>query len=108
MKVPLLRRDFIFEEYQIEESKILGADAIHLVAALEPERLGALQRWRFHKSPRRGCRGPFWKPTSSEHSRPRPRSFASSAETLIPGSPSFEKALAVLKKVPEKPMPPNG
>ena len=40
---PLIRRDFIFEEYQIEESKILGADAIYLSAAmLEPDRLAAL------------------------------------------------------------------
>ena len=42
-KCPLIRRDFIFEEYQIEESKILGADAVILTAALlEPERLKAL------------------------------------------------------------------
>jgi indole-3-glycerol phosphate synthase len=41
---PLIRRDFIFEEYQVEESKILGADAIYLSAALlEPERIKALQ-----------------------------------------------------------------
>jgi len=40
---PLIRRDFIFEEYQIEESKILGADAIYLSAAmLEPDRLATL------------------------------------------------------------------
>jgi indole-3-glycerol phosphate synthase len=40
---PLIRRDFIFEEYQVEESKILGADAISLTPALlEPERLQAL------------------------------------------------------------------
>ncbi|MCL1893895.1 MAG: hypothetical protein FWG02_06650 [Holophagaceae bacterium] len=41
---PLIRRDFIFEEYQVEESKILGADAIYLSAALlDTERLQALQ-----------------------------------------------------------------
>ena len=45
VKVPLLRHDFILEEYQIEESKILGADAVFLMAAvLEPERLVALQK----------------------------------------------------------------
>ena len=45
VKVPLIRYDFIFEEYQIEESKILGADAIVLMAyLLEPERLMALQK----------------------------------------------------------------
>jgi indole-3-glycerol phosphate synthase len=42
---PLIRRDFIFEEYQVEESKILGADAIFLSAALlEVERIKALQK----------------------------------------------------------------
>ena len=45
VKVPLLRHDFIFEEYQIEESKILGADAVFLMASLlEPDRLAALQK----------------------------------------------------------------
>ena len=34
VKVPLIRREFIFEEYQVEESKILGADAIYLMPAL--------------------------------------------------------------------------
>lgn len=34
VKVPLIRREFIFEEYQVEESKILGADAIFLMPAL--------------------------------------------------------------------------
>ena len=45
VKVPLLRHDFIFEEYQIEESKILGADGVFLMASLlEPDRLMALQK----------------------------------------------------------------
>ncbi len=34
VKLPLIRREFIFEEYQVEESKILGADAIFLMPAL--------------------------------------------------------------------------
>ncbi|MBI1751464.1 MAG: hypothetical protein HY014_17355 [Acidobacteria bacterium] len=34
VKLPLVRREFIFEEYQVEESKILGADAIFLMPAL--------------------------------------------------------------------------
>jgi indole-3-glycerol phosphate synthase len=37
VKVPLIRREFIFEEYQVEESKILGADAIYLMPALLPQ-----------------------------------------------------------------------
>ncbi|HLO66823.1 MAG TPA: hypothetical protein VK188_07375, partial [Holophaga sp.] len=45
VKVPLIRHDFIFEEYQIEESKILGADAVFLMAALlDVERLTALSK----------------------------------------------------------------
>ena len=51
VKVPLLRHDFIFEEYQIEESKILGADGVFLMASLlEPERLVALQKLARAKS----------------------------------------------------------
>jgi|GEM_PF-236652 len=51
VKVPLIRHDFIFEEYQIEESKILGADAVMLMAALlEPDRLAALSKLARAKS----------------------------------------------------------
>jgi indole-3-glycerol phosphate synthase len=45
VKIPVLRKDFIFDEYQIYESAAAGADAMLLiVAALDDERLARLRR----------------------------------------------------------------
>ena len=50
VKVPLIRREFIFEEYQVEESKILGADAIFLMPALlGQDRLETLLKFAMSK-----------------------------------------------------------
>lgn len=102
VKVPVLRRDFILEEYQVEESKILGADAIYLVAAmLETDRLSAL-----HKLASTKGLDVVVEVSSDEDLT---RALQAGAEIvcvvgrdLDTWEPSWELALELVAKVPEK------
>jgi indole-3-glycerol phosphate synthase len=101
VKVPLLRRDFIFEEYQIEESKILGADGVTLMACLlETDRLSTLQGLARSKN-----LDVIIEVTSEDDLK---RALDVGADivcvlgrNLETWQPSWEMALALLEKIPQ-------
>jgi len=102
VQVPLLRQDFIFEEYQIEESKILGADAILLFPVLlELDRLVTLKALAQSK----GLDVVFAITSEPELKRALEAGadmvcvFGRNLDTW---EPSWSKALELLKKVPER------
>jgi indole-3-glycerol phosphate synthase len=100
VKVPLLRREFIFEEYQVEESKILGADAIFLMPALlAQDRLLALLKLAKAKS--------LDAVVEVSNEAELKRALEAGADVIcVVGrdldswAPSLDRALALLKKVP--------
>ncbi len=102
VKNPLLRRDFILEEYQVEESKILGADAISLVAALlTVERMQALLKLAAMKSL------DVVVEVSSEQELQKAIEAGADlicvvGRNLDTWEPSWDAAIALLKKVPAK------
>ena len=98
---PLIRRDFIFEEYQIEESKILGADAIYLFASLlEPERLKSLHEFAANKNL------DVVVEVASEFDLENALEIGAQiicvvGRNLDTWEPSWEKTIKLLKKVPQ-------
>jgi len=101
VKVPLIRQDFIFEEYQVEESKILGADAVFLMAALlEPPRLRTLIELTLAK----GMDAVVQIASEADLKRALEANadiICVLGRDLDTWEPSWEKALALMKKVPE-------
>ena len=101
VKVPLMRREFIFEEYQVEESKILGADAIFLMPALlSDERLAALHKLALAKG-----LDVALEVTNEEDLK---RAMAAGGDiicvlgrNLDTWEPRWEQAVALMKKVPK-------
>jgi indole-3-glycerol phosphate synthase len=101
VKVPILRREFIFEEYQVEESKILGADAIFLMPALlSDERLAALHKLALAKG-----LDIVMEVTNEEDLK---RALAAGGEiicvlgrNLDTWEPRWDQAIALMKKVPK-------
>ncbi|MBS1767351.1 MAG: hypothetical protein JST05_08130 [Acidobacteria bacterium] len=101
VKVPILRREFIFEEYQVEESKILGSDAIFLMPALlSDERLAALHKLALAKG-----LDVVMEVTNEEDLK---RATAAGGDiicvlgrNLDTWEPKWDQAMALIKKVPK-------
>jgi hypothetical protein len=101
VKVPLVRREFIFEEYQVEESKILGADAIFLMPALlGQERLQTLLKFAMGK----GLDVVVEVTSEADLQRAVEAGadiICAVGRNLDTWEPSWEQALALVKKVPK-------
>jgi indole-3-glycerol phosphate synthase len=101
VKVPLLRREFIFEEYQVEESKILGADAIFLMPAL----LSQSKLVDLHKlAVAKGLDVVFEITNDEEIKRSievGAQIFCIVGRNLENWNPTYDKSIALIKKIPK-------
>ncbi len=101
VKVPLLRREFIFEEYQVEESKILGADAIFLMPALLTQsKLVDLNKLAIAK----GLDVVFEVTNDDEIKRSievGAQLFCIVGRNLENWHPNYDKAIVLIKKIPK-------
>ena len=101
VKLPLIRREFIFEEYQVEESKILGADAIFLMPALlGQERLQTLLKFATSK----GLDVVVEVTSEAELSRALEAGadmICAVGRNLDTWESSWEQAVALVKKIPK-------